>query len=333
MTILVTGGAGFIGSNFIRYFLKHHPQVKIINLDKLTYAASQQTTKDLEGSPNYKFVKGDIGDKNLVEKVMDGVDMVVNFAAESHVDRSILDPYIFVKTNVLGTQVLLETALKAKVKRFHHISTDEVWGSLELDSKEKFTEATPYRPRSPYAASKAAADHLVRAYYETYGLAITISNCSNNFGPYQFPEKVLPLFITNALEDKPLPLYGDGLYVRDWIYVEDHCLGIDLVLEKGKVGETYLVGAENEISNLDLAKRVLAYLGKSDKLIKHVPDRPGHDRRYGIDPTKIRRKLGFKPRYSFEGALKKTIDWYKQNDRWWKPLKKEVARQGVWTKN
>lgn len=333
MTILVTGGTGFIGSNFIRYFLNHHPQIKIINLDKLTYAASPQTTKDLESSPNYKFTKGDIGDKNLIEKVMDGVDMVVNFAAESHVDRSILDPYIFFQTNVLGTQVLLETALKAKVKRFHHISTDEVWGSLKLSAKERFTEETPYRPRSPYAASKAAADHLVQAYYETYGLAITISNCSNNFGPYQFPEKVLPLFITNALEDKPLPLYGDGLYVRDWIYVEDHCLGIDLVLEKGKVGETYLIGAENEISNLDLAKRVLAYLGKSEKLIKHVPDRPGHDRRYGIDPTKIRRELGFKPKYSFEGALKKTIDWYKQNSRWWKPLKKEVARQGVWTKN
>lgn len=695
MTILVTGGAGFIGSNFIRYFLNHHPQDKIINLDKLTYSGNLLNLREIQDNPHYKFVKGDIADSQVVQEAMEGVDMVVNFAAESHVDRSILDPYIFFQTNVLGTQVLLETALKTKVKRFHHIScydektraltkdglkyfwelskddevlslnlktreiewkniekvivqdyrgsmvriksdridflvtpnhrmlletprkrnlifkqarnlgarnilprgiwnskhkidanfmyflgffigdgflayqekklpnitgltkneylslardprsgqfitigrvgsnetttsrafrifldvpkkdsarrrveksltnlgvnwhehsgkagehlyftsekffeilkdcgqgaknktiprwaletdqeslkalfdglidsdghrarnllrfmtssqklvedfselcvklgltphifiresegndyngriikggksylitvaktnrsiipryglnhvkntyykgkiwcvkvpknqnllversgifafcgnTDEVWGSLELDSKEKFTEETIYRPRSPYAASKAAADHLVRAYFETYGLAITISNCSNNFGPYQFPEKVLPLFITNALEDRPLPLYGDGLYVRDWIYVEDHCLGIDLVLEKGKVGETYLVGAENEISNLDLAERVLAYLGKSDKLIKHVPDRPGHDRRYGIDPTKIRRELGFKPKYSFEGALKKTIDWYKQNELWWKPLKKEVARQGVWTKN
>lgn len=332
MTILVTGGAGFIGSNFIRYFAKNHPKDKVINLDKLTYAGNLANLKDIEGNTNYKFVKGDIADKKLVEKLAKDVDMIVNFAAETHVDRSIGNPDIFIKTNVLGTKNLLDAAQKNKVKRFHHISTDEVFGALDLDSNKKFNEDSPYNPRSPYAASKAAADHLVRSYHETYGLSITITNCSNNMGPYQFPEKVLPLFVTNALEDEPVPLYGDGLYVRDWIYVEDHCLGIDLVLEKGRVGETYLVGAGNEISNLDLARKVLKYLGKSEKFIEHVSDRPGHDRRYALDTTKIREELGFRPKLSFDEALATTIEWYKNNEWWWKPLKKRVSKKGVWTK-
>jgi len=321
MTLLVTGGAGFIGSNFIIYWLKNHPEDKIINLDKLTYAGNLENLSSVADNPNYTFVKGDICDPRIVNKVIKGVDVVIHFAAESHVDRSILEPAIFIKTNVCGTQVLLDAALGAKVKRFHHVSTDEIFGALELDSPQKFTERTSYNPRSPYAASKAAADHLVRAYYYTYSLPITISNCSNNFGPYQFPEKIIPLAITNILEGKKIPIYGDGLYVRDWIYVEDHCRAIELILEKGKIGETYLVSADNEIANIDLVKKILAILGEDETLIQFVKDRPGHDRRYAIDATKIKTELGFEPKYNFEEALKLTVEWYKNNKLWWQRVK------------
>lgn len=321
MRLLVTGGAGFIGSNFIHYWLKKHLQDQIINFDKLTYAGNLDNLKSVEKNPNYSFIKGDICDQKAVNRAVKDVDVIVNFAAESHVDRSILGPAIFIQTNVVGTQVLLNAALKAKVQRFHHVSTDEVYGALELESKEKFTEETPYRPKSPYAASKAAADHLVCAYYHTYNLPITISNCSNNFGPYQFPEKIIPLAITNVLEGKKIPIYGDGLYVRDWIYVEDHCRGIDLILEKGKVGETYLIGASCEMANIDLAKKILKILGKDESLAQYVKDRPGHDRRYAIESTKIREELGWRPKYRFDQALKKTVKWYQENQEWWRKLK------------
>ncbi|OGD86210.1 dTDP-glucose 4,6-dehydratase [Candidatus Curtissbacteria bacterium RBG_16_39_7] len=321
MKILITGGAGFIGSNFIHYWLKNHPKDEIINLDKLTYAGNLENLAPVKNNPNYKFVKGDICDAKIVNKTIKGVDVVVHFAAESHVDRSILGPAIFIQTNVVGTQVLLDAASEAKIKRFHHISTDEVWGALKLNSPEKFTEETIYNPRSPYAASKAAADHLVRAYYHTYSLPITISNCSNNFGPYQFPEKIISLAITNVLEGKKIPIYGDGLYVRDWIYVEDHCRGIELILEKGKVGETYLIGADNELANIDLAKKILKILGKANSFIEYVKDRPGHDRKYAIDATKIKKELGFQPMFDFEDALRSTIKWYKNNQTWWRKIR------------
>jgi dTDP-glucose 4,6-dehydratase len=321
MKLLVTGGAGFIGSNFIHYWLKNHSDDEIVNLDSLTYAGNLENLKEAENNPKYSFVKGDICDEKVVKKAMEGVDIVVNFAAETHVDRSILGPAVFIKTNVIGTQVLLDAALEAKVVRFHHVSTDEVFGSLELDSKEKFSEDTPYKPRSPYSASKAAADHLVRAYSETYKLPITISNCSNNFGPYQFPEKVIPLFVTNLIEGKKVPLYGDGLNVREHIFVEDHCRGIELILEKGKVGETYLIGSGDEIANIDLTKKILNIMGKDDSWIERVKDRPGHDRRYAIDSSKIEKELGFKPKYSFDEALKLTVEWYKKNLAWWKKIR------------
>jgi len=321
MKLLVTGGAGFIGSNFIHYWLKNHPEDQIVNFDSLTYAGNLDNLKTVEKNPHYTFVKGDICDEEAIEKAMVGVDTVINFAAETHVDRSILGPSIFVKTNVLGTQVLLDSTLKNKVKRFHHISTDEVFGALPLNSSERFNESSPYQPKSPYAASKAAADHLVRAYYHTYGLPITISNCSNNFGPYQFPEKIIPLFVTNLLEGEKVPLYGDGLYIRDWIYIEDHCLGIDLILQKGKSGETYLIGADSQISNMELAKKILKLLDKDESFIEHVKDRPGHDRRYAIDASKIENQLGFKPKYNFDEVLKSTVEWYVDNKEWWQKIK------------
>ena len=333
MKILVTGGAGFIGSNFIRYWLKKHPKDEIINLDKLTYAGNLANLADVT-SKNYKFVKGDIADKKLVEKLAKSVDVIVNFAAQTHVDRSIGNPGIFLKTNVFGTQVLLDAALKAKTKRFHHISTDEVFGALPLESKEKFDEKTPYNPRSPYAASKAAADHLVKVYYETHGLPVTITHCSNNFGPYQFPEKIIPLAITNLLEGEPVPIYGDGLHVRDWIWVEDHCEAIERVLFSKDVGETYCISANNEISNLELVKKILAIMKKDQSHIKHVEDRPGHDRRYALDATKIRKKLGWAPKHDLEQGLEKKINWYLKNTWWWKPLKKRVQKdlQKLWGK-
>lgn len=322
MRLLVTGGAGFIGSNFVLYWLKKYPQDQIVNLDKLTYAGNLENLKEVEKNPHHIFVKGDICDGKLVNKLMKNVDMVVHFAAESHVDRSILDPAPFIKTNIEGTYILLEAALKNKIKRFHHISTDEVFGALELDSKDKFNDKTPYNPRSPYSASKAASDHLVCAYHTTYNLPITISNCSNNFGSYQFPEKLIPLAITNILEGKKVPIYGDGLYVRDWLYVEDHCRAIDLILQKGKIGETYLIGGLTEdISNFEVIRKILKIMGKSESFVEFVKDRPGHDRRYAIDWTKIKQELGWRPKYDFEKYLKMTVDWYIKNKDWWKRVK------------
>lgn len=324
MTLLVTGGAGFIGSNFILYWLKKYPQDKIINLDKLTYAGNLENLKSVEKNPNYEFVQGDICNFQLVNSLINNkkIDIIVHFAAESHVDRSILDASPFIKTNIEGTHILLEAALKNGKIRFHHISTDEVFGALPLNTKEKFNEKTPYNPRSPYSASKAASDHLVRAYYTTYNLPITISNCSNNYGPYQFPEKFIPLAITNIIEGKKVPIYGDGLYVRDWLYVEDHCRAIDKIIHKGKIGETYFIGGLTEdISNLEVIKKILKIMGKDESFIEFVKDRPGHDRRYAIDWSKINKELGWKPEVNFDTGLKLTIDWYLKNKDWWKKVK------------
>ncbi|MDO8497449.1 MAG: dTDP-glucose 4,6-dehydratase [bacterium] len=322
MKIFVTGGAGFIGSNFIHYWVKNHPDDQIVNFDKLTYAGNLENLSDIEKNSNYTFVHGDICDGNKVMEAMKGADIVVNFAAESHVDRSIMDPSPFLKTNVEGTGVLLNAALTHKVKRFHHISTDEVFGALPLNSPDKFNESTCYDPHSPYAASKASSDHLVRAYHTTYGLPISISNCSNNYGPYMFPEKLIPLAITNLLEGKKVPVYGDGLYVRDWLYVEDHCRAIDLILQKGKAGETYLIGSLTEdIPNIEIVEKILSLMGKKEDMIEFVKDRPGHDRRYAIDWRMIKRELGWEPQYSFDEYLKKTIDWYTTHQDWWKKIK------------
>lgn len=324
MKLLVTGGAGFIGSNFILYWLKKYPEDKIVNLDKLTYAGNLENLKSVENNPHYKFVKEDICNAQFVNSLMgnEQFDIVVHFAAESHVDRSISDPAPFIKTNIEGTYVLLEAALKNNIKRFHHVSTDEVFGALALNTKEKFNENTPYKPRSLYSASKAASDHLVRAYNTTYGLPTTISNCSNNLGPYQFPEKLIPLAVTNILEGKKVPIYGDGLYVRDWLYVEDHCEAIDLILQKGKVGETYFIGSQTEdIANLDVIKKILKIMGKDESSIEYVKDRAGHDRRYAIDWSKIKNELGWMPKHDFDSALQLTVDWYIKNQDWWKKIK------------
>ena len=323
MKLLVTGGSGFIGSNFIHYWLEKHPNDKIINFDALTYAGHNESLKDIEKDPRYTFVKGDITDRIAVEKVVEQVDAIVHFAAESHVDRSILDPMAFMNTNVLGTQVLLDAARKRNV-RFHHVSTDEVYGSLKLSSNKKFTTKTKYSPNSPYAASKAASDHLVLSYFTTYGLPVTITNCSNNFGPYQDTEKYLPRMITNLIEGKKIQIYGDGKYVRDWLYVEDHCRAIELALTEGKLGETYTVGGLTEdISNLEIAKKVLKIMGLDSKMFEFVKDRPGHDRRYAVDWTKINKKLGWTPSKNFDERLEETVRWYQNNDWWWKPLKEK----------
>ncbi len=324
MKILVTGGAGFIGSNFILYWLSHHKNDLIVNLDKLTYAGNLANLKSVENDPRYKFIKGDICDVDLVKEVMDGVDTVVHFAAESHVDRSIHSPSQFVETNVGGTQVLLDAAVEKKIKHFHHVSTDEVFGSLDLNSSSKFSEITSYDPRSPYSASKASSDHLVRAYFHTYNLPITITNCSNNFGPFQFPEKLIPLAITNVLEGKKVPVYGDGLYVRDWLHVTDHCRAIEAVLMNGIIGETYCVGGlgpTEEINNISIVKKILMLLGQDESMIEFVKDRPGHDRRYAIDWSKINKELGWKPEFDFDSWLEKTVMWYQENKDWWKALK------------
>ncbi|MFA6272537.1 MAG: dTDP-glucose 4,6-dehydratase [Patescibacteria group bacterium] len=322
MNLLITGGAGFIGSNFIHYWLKSHPEDHIVNLDKLTYCGNLENLKSIEASPNYKFVKGDVCDAQLVNKVLQGIDTVVHFAAESHVDRSILEPDAFIKTNILGTHVLLDASLKNNIKRFHHISTDEVFGALPLEDNSKFSESTKYDPRSPYSASKAASDHLVNAYYTTYGLPVTITNTSNNYGPFQYPEKLLPLAITNLIENKKVPIYGDGKYVRDWLYVEDHCRAVELVLEKAKIGETYLIGGLTEdVNNLELIRRVLKIMGKSEEMLEYVKDRPGHDRRYAVDWSKAKNDLGYKPLYDLDTYLEKTIDWYQKNEDWWKRIK------------
>jgi dTDP-glucose 4,6-dehydratase len=322
MKLLVTGGAGFIGANFILYWMKSHPEDTIVNFDKLTYAGNLENLKAVENNPHYSFFQGDICNQPDVATAMQGVDIVVHFAAESHVDRSILEPSEFVKTNVLGTQVLLDVALKNNITRFHHVSTDEVFGALEVDSHDKFHEETSYAPRSPYAASKAGSDHLVRAYFTTYGLPITITNCSNNFGPYHFPEKFIPLAITNVLEDKKIPVYGDGQQIRDWLYVEDHCRAIDAVLTHGKIGETYLVGGMMDLlPNIEVAKRILQLLGKDETYLEYVKDRPGHDRKYDVDWSKIKNELGWAPQHTFEEWLEKTVEWYKQNVEWWKKVK------------
>lgn len=321
--LLVTGGCGFIGSNFISYWLKKYPADKIINLDKLTYAGHLSSTKEFSKNKNYKFVKGDIVDSKIVDRLMKDIDIVVNFAAETHVDRSIKDPDVFVRSNILGTQNLLNFALKYNVKRFHHISTDEVFGELPL-GKGKFSEDTPYDPRSPYSASKASSDHLVRAYYHTFGLPVTISNCSNNFGPYQDTEKFIPRMITNIMKGDPVLIYGDGKYVRDWLFVEDHVRAIEKILLKGKVGETYLIGGQTkDVNNLEIAKIILKIFGKDFKQnVKFIKDRPGHDRRYAVNWTKINKELGWKPKYDFGKWLQKTVDWYIKNEWWWKEMKK-----------
>lgn len=322
MKLFVTGGAGFIGSNFILYWIKNHPEDFVVNFDKLTYAGNLENLKEVEKNPQYSFIHGDICNSGEVEKALDGVDTVVHFAAESHVDRSILEPASFVTTNVVGTQVLLDAALKKNIKRFHHVSTDEVFGSLDLSSKDKFNEQTRYDPRSPYAASKAGSDHLVRAYYTTFGLQVSITNCSNNYGPYQFVEKLIPLAITNILEGKKVPVYGDGLNVRDWLHVEDHCRAIELVLQKGKIGETYCVGGVvDEINNLTVIKKILELMGKDESSIEFVKDRLGHDRKYAVDWSKIKSELGWEPQYGFDEWLKKTVEWYRANQEWWKRVK------------
>lgn len=320
MKLLITGGCGFIGSNFIRYWLKNYPEDEIINLDKLTYAGHLSSIQDFADNSKHQFIKGDICDAKLVEKAMRGIDTVVHFAAESHVDRSVVDPMVFLKTNVLGTGVLLDAVLQSRVKRFHHISTDEVFGQL-LENDPSFNEETPYKPRTPYAASKAGADHLVRAYFETYGLPATITNCSNNFGSYQDPEKLIPRFITNLLMGKKVPLMGKGENIRDWLYVEDHCRAIDLVLKKGQVGETYCVGGE-EKTNLEVTKKILEVLGKDESFIEYVEHRLGHDFRYAIDTAKIE-SLGWKPLYPFNTWIGKVVLWYRENERWWRPLLKQ----------
>lgn len=322
MRLLVTGGAGFIGTNFIIYWLKAHPQDEIVNFDALTYAGNLENLISVEKNPQYRFVRGDICNPAQVSRVMQGIDTVVHFAAESHVDRSILEAAPFVTTNVSGTQVLLDAALKANVKRFHHVSTDEVFGSLTLTDTEKFNEHTPYNPRSPYSASKAGSDHLVRAYYHTFGLPVSITNCSNNYGPFQFPEKLIPLTITNLIEGKKVPVYGDGKYVRDWLYVDDHCRAIDAVLTRGKIGETYCVGGLTEdIDNLTIIRNIISLLGKDDSSIEFVTDRPGHDRRYAVDWTRIRTQLGWEPEHDFTRWLEHTVLWYQQNEKWWKRVK------------
>ncbi|MEW6685281.1 MAG: dTDP-glucose 4,6-dehydratase [Candidatus Edwardsbacteria bacterium] len=322
MKILVTGGAGFIGSNFILYWLKNHPEDYIINFDKLTYAGNLENLIEVEDNSHYTFVRGDISEAKSAEKVTKDIDIVVHFAAESHVDRAILEPASFIKTNIVGTYILLEQALKKKVKRFHHVSTDEVYGTLTLEDTNKFNEQSPYNPRNPYSASKAASDHLVRAYFNTYHLPITISNCSNNFGPYQFPEKLISLTITNILEGKKVPIYGDGQYVRDWLYVIDHCRAIEIILQKGKIGETYCVGGmTKDITNLEIVKKILEILGKDENYIEFVKDRPGHDRKYAIDWTKIKSELGWQPEHDFDTWLTKTVEWYTANKSWWKRVK------------
>ncbi len=320
--ILVTGGAGFIGSNFIHYIIKKYPETKIINLDALTYAGNLENLKEIENNENYKFIQGDICNEALVDKIVkeNKIDLIVHFAAESHVDRSVLDSKDFIKTNVEGTRVLLDVALKNGKIRFHHVSTDEVFGHLGGNDKP-FDELTSYNPRSPYSASKAASDHLVRAYFYTHQLPITISNCSNNYGPYQFPEKIIPLFTTNLMEGKKIPIYGTGEAVRDWIYVDDHNRGVMMIIEKGKIGETYCLGADGEKTNLEITGKILEFMGKGEDQIEYVADRKGHDLRYGINASKIKNELGWEPEIEFEDGLKKTIEWYENNQTWWKNIK------------
>jgi dTDP-glucose 4,6-dehydratase len=322
MHLIVTGGCGFIGSNFVRLLLAERPDWRVTNVDKLTYAGNRANLADVESNPNYRFLQADICDKAAMGALFaEKPDAVVHFAAESHVDRSITGPEIFVITNVLGTQNLLELARHNGVGRFLHVSTDEVYGSLGATGL--FTETTPYAPNSPYSASKAGSDLLVRAYHHTFGMDTVITNCSNNYGPYQYPEKLIPLLITNLMDGLRIPIYGDGLNVRDWLHVEDHCRGILLALEKGTAGETYNIGGRNERTNMEIARGILALMGKDDASIRYVEDRLGHDRRYAIDADKIRGELGWEPRHNFETGLPATVDWYVKNEAWWRPLKKK----------
>lgn len=323
MKIVVTGGAGFIGSNFIYYMLDKYKDYKIICIDKLTYAGNLSTLSEAMKNQNFKFIKADICDIEKIDTVFkeEEPNIVVNFAAESHVDRSIANPEVFLETNIRGTSVLLECCKKYNVKRYHQISTDEVYGDLPLDRPDlSFTEKSPLRPSSPYSVSKTSADLLVLSYFRTYKLPVTISRCSNNYGPYHFPEKLIPLMIANALNDKPLPVYGEGINVRDWLYVEDHCAAIDLIIRNGKEGEVYNVGGHNEMRNIDIVKLIVKHLGKSEDLITFVTDRAGHDMRYAIDPTKIHHDLGWLPQTKFEDGIQKTIDWYLNNRSWWENI-------------
>lgn len=323
MTIIVTGGAGFIGSNFIFYMLKKYPTYRIVCIDKLTYAGNLSTLKDILENPNFRFVRMDICDRENVYKLFqeEKPDIVVNFAAESHVDRSIEDPSVFLQTNVIGTSVLMDACRQYGIQRYHQVSTDEVYGDLPLDRPDLFfTEETPLHTSSPYSSSKAGADLLVMAYFRTYGLPVTISRCSNNYGPYHFPEKLIPLMISNCLNNKPLPVYGKGINVRDWLYVEDHCKAIDLIIHKGRVGEVYNVGGHNEMRNIDIVRLICKALGKDESLITYVTDRKGHDMRYAIDPTKIHNELGWLPETKFEEGIQKTIDWYLSHRDWWEEI-------------
>lgn len=323
MKVLITGGAGFIGSNFVFHMLKEHPDYDILCVDKLTYAGNLETLAPVMDNPKFKFYKADIADRKAIYEIFETEqpDVVVNFAAESHVDRSIENPAVFLETNVMGTQVLLDASRKYGVSRYHQVSTDEVYGDLPLDRPDLFfTEQTPLHTSSPYSASKASADLLCHAYHRTYGMPITISRCSNNYGPYHFPEKLIPLMIANALADKPLPVYGEGINVRDWLYVEDHCIAIDLILHKGKVGQVYNIGGHNEMRNIDIVKKILEILGKPESLITYVTDRKGHDMRYAIDPTFIHNELGWLPATKFEDGIKKTVQWYLDNRSWWENI-------------
>ena len=320
---MITGGAGFIGTNYIRYILSKYPEDKVVCVDKLTYAGNYDNLKEFENETRFSFEKIDICDRNSIYNLFEryDIDCIVNFAAESHVDRSIENPEVFLKTNIIGTNVLLDAANKFKIKRFHQVSTDEVYGDLPLDRPDLlFTEKTPIHTSSPYSASKASADLLAQAYHRTYGLPVTISRCSNNYGPYHFPEKLIPLMIANALNDKPLPVYGEGKNVRDWLYVEDHCKAIDLIIHNGKVGEVYNIGGHNEKTNIDIVKTILRLLGKDESLITFVADRKGHDMRYAIDPTKIHSELGWLPETMFKDGIKKTIQWYLDNKEWWEEI-------------
>lgn len=323
MKLLITGGSGFIGSNFIKHWFKNHPEDSIINLDKMTYAANPRNLTEFTDNPNYKFVQGDILDEKVVEELVSQVDTIVHFAAESHVDRSIDDPSLFVRTNVLGTYNLLIAAKKNNT-RFHHISTDEVFGSIEMGSDDQFNEATPYDPSSPYSASKASSDHLVRSFGKTFGLPITISNCSNNYGPYQHPEKMIPRSITNLLTGQKIKVYGQGLNFRDWLHVEDHCRAIEAILLNGKIGETYCIGGlKKGTSNMELVKLMLKLMGKDESSLEYVADRPAHDN-YAVNWDKINRELGWEPKYNFESGLQQTIDWYTANTSWWQETKAEA---------